>query len=139
MPEAHERSLEVEALSKAYAGRPAVAGVAFAWAAGEVLALLGPSGGGKSTLRSLIAGLEMPEAGDVRWEGQSLLPVPTHRRGFGLMFQDYALFPHKDVADNVGFGLKMQGKPRAEIAAGVQWALQLVGLAGFERRDVNSL
>jgi ABC-type Fe3+/spermidine/putrescine transport system ATPase subunit len=135
----HKRSLEVASLSKSYSGRPALAGVSFALARGEVLALLGPSGGGKSTLLSLIAGLEMPEAGDVRWEGQSLLPVPTHRRGFGLMFQDYALFPHKDVADNVGFGLKMQGKPRAEIGAGVQWALQLVGLAGFERRDVNSL
>ena len=132
-------SLEVVSLSKTYAVRPAVAEVSFALATGEVLALLGPSGGGKSTLLSLIAGLETPDAGDVRWEGRSLLPVPTHRRGFGLMFQDYALFPHKDVAANIGFGLKMQGKPRAEIEAGVQWALQLVGLAGFERRDVNSL
>ena len=92
--------------------RAAVDGVSFTLAAGEVLALLGPSGSGKSTLLSLIAGLEAPDAGDVRWDGQSLLATPTHQRGFGLMFQDYALFPHKDVAANVGFGLRMQGKPR---------------------------
>jgi ABC-type Fe3+/spermidine/putrescine transport system ATPase subunit len=131
--------LEAVALSKSFGAHAAVDGVSFSMAAGEVLALLGPSGGGKSTLLSLIAGLEAPEAGDVRWEGESLLAVPSHRRGFGLMFQDYALFPHKNVAANVGFGLKMQGKPRAEIKAGVDWALGLVGLAGFERRDVNSL
>jgi ABC-type Fe3+/spermidine/putrescine transport system ATPase subunit len=131
--------LEVVAVTKAYAGRPAVDDVSFAVAEGEVLALLGPSGSGKSTLLGLIAGLDAPDAGDIRWAGRSLLGAPTHRRGFGLMFQDYALFPHKDVAENVGFGLRMQGQPPAEVAAGVRWALELVGLAGFERRDVNTL
>jgi ABC-type Fe3+/spermidine/putrescine transport system ATPase subunit len=131
--------LEVISVSKRFGAHPAVEGVSFTLAAGEVVALLGPSGGGKSTLLSLIAGLEAPDAGDIRWDGQSLLAVPTHRRGFGLMFQDYALFPHKDVRANVGFGLKMQGRARAEIEASVAWALDLVGLAGFERRDVNTL
>ena len=132
-------ALEVLSLSKSFGEHKAVDGVSFTLAGGEVLALLGPSGSGKSTLLSLIAGLETPDAGDIRWDGQSLLAVPTHRRGFGLMFQDYALFPHKDVSDNVGFGLKMQGQARAEIETGVKWALALVGLAGFERRDVNTL
>ncbi len=131
--------LEVVAISKAFGAHPAVDGVSFNVAEGEVLALLGPSGGGKSTLLNLIAGLETPDAGDVRWDGQSLLAVPTHQRGFGLMFQDYALFPHKDVAANVGFGLKMQNRSRAEIEAGVDWALGLVGLADFKRRDVATL
>ncbi len=131
--------LEVVSITKQFGEQKAVDGVSFTLAEGEVLALLGPSGSGKSTLLSLIAGLETPDAGDIRWDGQSLLSVPTHRRGFGLMFQDYALFPHKDVTANVGFGLKMHGQSRAEIETGVSWALGLVGLAGFGRRDVNTL
>src|SRR5450432_34631 len=102
--------LEAAALRKLFDGHPAVDEVSFTLAGGEVLALLGPSGSGKSTLLSLIAGLEAPDAGDVRWDGQSLLATPTHQRGFGLMFQDYALFPHKDVSANVGFGLRMRGQ-----------------------------
>ncbi len=131
--------LEIATLRKSFDGHAAVDGVSFRVAEGEVLALLGPSGSGKSTLLSLIAGLEAPDAGDICWDGQSLLGVPTHQRGFGLMFQDYALFPHKDVTANVGFGLKMQGRTRAEIESGTAWALGLVGLMGFERRDVNTL
>ncbi|MCC7362143.1 MAG: ABC transporter ATP-binding protein [Anaerolineales bacterium] len=132
-------ALEVVNVSKAFGGAPAVDGVSFTLAAGEVLALLGPSGSGKSTLLGLIAGLEAPDTGEVRWAGKSLADVPIHARGFGLMFQDYALFPHKDVAGNVGFGLRMRGQAPAAVAAGVRDALALVGLRGFERRDVNTL
>ncbi|MEP7359813.1 MAG: ABC transporter ATP-binding protein [Anaerolineales bacterium] len=131
--------LEVLGITRRFDHQAAVDDVSFTLAAGEVLALLGPSGSGKSTLLSLIAGLEAPDSGDVRWDGRSLLDVPTHQRGFGLMFQDYALFPHKDVAGNVGFGLRMQNQPPAEVAAGTRWALELVGLADFGRRDVNTL
>jgi ABC-type Fe3+/spermidine/putrescine transport system ATPase subunit len=132
-------TLEVNALTKSFGPTRAVDEVSFAVADGETLALLGPSGCGKSTLLALIAGLETPEAGDVRWQGNSLVQVPAHRRNFGLMFQDYLLFPHQTVAQNVGFGLKMQGQTKAKITAGVQEALHLVGMEGFENRDVNTL
>ncbi len=131
--------LEVRNLHKSFGPIRAVEGVSFAVEAGEVVALLGPSGSGKSTLLALIAGLETQDGGEVFWEGVSLAGVLPHRHGFGVMFQDYALFPHRNVAENVGFGLRMQGKSRAEIAAGVQQALELVGMAGFEARDVNTL
>src|SRR5258708_7608122 len=131
--------LEVVSLSKTSGARSAVDGVSFTLAEGEVLGLLGPSGSGKSTLLTLIAGLEAPDTGDLLWDGRSLLATPTHQRGFGLMFQDYALFPHKDVTANVGFGLRMHGQSRANIETGVKWALDLVGLTGFEHRDVNTL
>jgi ABC-type Fe3+/spermidine/putrescine transport system ATPase subunit len=131
--------LSVTSLTKSYGPTLALQDVSFSVEGGEVVALLGPSGSGKSTLLALIAGLEAPDAGDIRWDGQSVLAVPAHQRGFGLMFQDYALFPHKDVAANVAFGLKMQGKSAAEQRAAVAEALTLVGLQGFEKRDVNTL
>jgi len=132
-------ALEVHALTKSFGSTRAVDGVEFALEESEIFALLGPSGCGKSTLLTLIAGLETPEAGEVRWQGESLAGVPAHRRNFGLMFQDYLLFPHQNVARNVGFGLRMQSRTQAEIAAGVEEALRLVGMEGFENRDVNTL
>lgn len=108
-------------------------------APGEVLALLGPSGSGKSSLLRAVAGLEPVSAGTVRWDGEDLAGVPVHRRGFGLMFQDGQLFGHRDVARNVAFGLEMAHVPRAEQRARVTELLELVGLAGFERRAVATL
>ncbi|MBX9243981.1 ABC transporter ATP-binding protein [Actinotalea ferrariae] len=108
-------------------------------APGEVLALLGPSGSGKSSLLRAIAGLEPVSAGTIRWGGADLAGVPVHRRGFGLMFQDGQLFPHRDVARNVAFGLEMAGASRAERQARVRELLELVGLAGFDRREVTTL
>lgn len=131
--------LTLATLTKAFAGRQVLADVSFALPAGQCLAVLGASGSGKSTLLMLIAGLMAPDAGDVRWEGQSLLTTPPHLRNFGLMFQDYALFPHRNVAANVAFGLQMQHQPYAIAAARVQELLALVGLPGFEKRDVNTL
>lgn len=103
----------------------------------EIVAVLGPSGSGKSTLLRAIAGLVEPAAGDIRWDGRSIEDIPTHRRGFGLMFQGYALFPHMTVADNIGFGLKMGG--HANIPDEVEEALSWVGMDGFGPRQVESL
>ena len=108
-------------------------------ARGEIVCLLGPSGCGKTTLLRLIAGLEHPDSGEIRVRGESIIGTPPHRRNFGLMFQEYALFPHKDVFDNVAFGLRMAGMGREAIDRRVGQVLDLVGLTGFERRDVNQL
>lgn len=104
--------LELIDVTKTYESQPLLRGISFSVARGETVCLLGASGSGKSTILRIIAGLEEPEAGEVRWEGQSLAGVPAHQRRFGLMFQDYALFPHLSVFENVAFGLRMLGKER---------------------------
>jgi ABC-type Fe3+/spermidine/putrescine transport system ATPase subunit len=131
--------IEIDSISKAYDGKPVLRGVSLAAEAGTVTALLGPSGCGKTTLLRVIAGLERADAGAVRVEGEVIDAVPPHQRGFGMMFQDYALFPHLDVAGNVVFGLQMQGRPPAEARARVAELLELVGLRGYERRRVYEL
>ena len=106
---------------------------------GEVVALTGPSGSGKSTLLRVIAGLEVPDAGRVTWDGVDLERTPPHRRGFGFVFQDEQLFPHLDVAGNIAFGLRMAGADRATRSARVAELLDLMGLAGFGGRSVAEL
>ncbi len=105
----------------------------------EVVCVLGPSGSGKSTLLRATAGLERPSAGIVRWDGDDLAGVAPHRRHFGLMFQDHALFPHRDVLGNVAFGLRMQRRSKAAVDAGARAAIERVGLGGFEHRRVREL
>jgi len=117
----------------------AVDGVDASVADGEVLALLGPSGSGKTTLLRAVAGLQDLDHGSILWNGEDLSPVPAHRRGFGLVFQDFALFPHLDVGHNVGFGLKMQGIDPAERRTQASAALAQVELGGYERRKVATL
>jgi len=131
--------IEVHNISKSFEGMRVLYDVSFGVEKGDILCLLGPSGCGKTTLLRIIAGLEMPDAGRVLCEGQDTVGVPIHRRRFGLMFQDFALFPHKDVFGNVAFGLRMQGPPPGQVRARVAEMLELVGLAGFETRDVNEL
>ena len=106
---------------------------------GEIVAILGASGSGKSTLLRVIAGLLAPERGTVSWDRDDLARVPPHLRHFGLMFQDNQLFPHRDVGQNVAFGLRMQHTPKAAIAARVAELLGLVGLDGYDRRRVATL
>ncbi|HMN62562.1 MAG TPA: ABC transporter ATP-binding protein [Anaerolinea sp.] len=131
--------LEVRNVTKTYEDKPLLRGISFSLAAGETLCLLGPSGSGKSTLLRIIAGIEPLETGQVLWEGRDLAGVPVHKRGFGLMFQDYALFPHLNVRENVAFGLRMQNLPRAEIAVRVNAALEQVNLLGLAHRRVTDL
>jgi len=120
-------------------GVRAVDGVSIDVEAGEVVALLGPSGCGKTTLLRAVAGLVAPSAGRVSLDGVDLAGVPTHRRGIGLMFQDYALFPHHTVGGNVEFGLRMQGRARRDRAGRVDEVLELVGLPGYADRAIGSL
>jgi ABC-type Fe3+/spermidine/putrescine transport system ATPase subunit len=129
-------SLEIRALHKTYSDTRALDGVSLSVARGEIVALLGPSGCGKSTLLHLIAGLDAPDRGDILWDGASLAVTPPHRRGFGLMFQDYALFPHLTVAKNITFGQQFQ--PAADLPTLAE-LLQLTGLPGMESRDVATL
>ncbi len=132
--------LEVRDVAKSFVpGTNAVDGVSFDLAAGDILCLLGPSGCGKTTLLRLIAGLETPDRGTVRFDGRDLAGVPPHARDFGMMFQDFALFPHRNVFDNVAFGLRMHRRPAAEIATRVEAMLATVDLAGFDRREIGQL
>ena len=117
----------------------AVDGVDVSVTDGEVLSLLGPSGSGKTTLLRAVAGLQNLDHGSVWWDGEDLSPVPSHKRGFGLVFQDFALFPHLDVGRNVEFGLKMQGIEPAERRDRSSAALEQVELTGYERRKVATL
>jgi thiamine transport system ATP-binding protein len=131
--------LAVTELTVRYGALAAVSDVDLSVADGEVLALLGPSGCGKSTLLRAVAGLEPPAGGVVRWDDTDLADVPVHHRGFGLVFQDGQLFPQRDVAGNVAFGLRMRHVPAAQRRTRVAELLELVGLAGYERRRVTEL
>ena len=129
--------LSVRGLAVTYGDLRAVDGVDLEVAAGEVVALLGASGSGKSSLLRAVAGLEDVTAGEVAWAGRSMVRVPVHKRGFGLMFQDGQLFEHRDVGSNIAYGLT--GLPRAQRGERVREMLELVGLPGFERRRVTTL
>ncbi len=131
--------LELNNIHKSYEDQPLLRGISFTVASGETVCLLGPSGSGKSTLLRIIAGLETSEQGQVCWDGEDLAAVPVHRRGFGLVFQDYALFPHLSVAENVAFGLKMQNRTGADIDRHVANILEMVNLTGFGDRRVTDL
>jgi spermidine/putrescine transport system ATP-binding protein len=131
--------LELRSIHKSYDGQPLLRGISFVVHPHETVCLLGPSGSGKSTLLQIIAGLEGPELGQVLWQRHDLASTPPHRRDFGLVFQDYALFPHLNVYDNVAFGLRMKNWSLLDIGNRVAEVLQLVDLAGFEARSVIEL
>ena len=117
----------------------ALDGVDLEVATGEVVAILGPSGCGKSTLLRAVAGLQPLDSGEVHWDGEDLAGLPVHRRDFGLMFQEHALFSHRDVAANVAFGLRMQKMGAAGRRRRVREVLGLVGLAGYQERTIATL
>jgi len=131
--------LAVEGARVRFGDNAVVDGVDLTVAASETVAILGPSGCGKTSLLRAIAGLEPLADGRITWEGADLAGVPTHRRRFGLMFQEYALFPHRDVRGNVDFGLRMAGVDRASRTRRVDEVLELVGLAALRDRRVAGL
>ena len=131
--------LRVEHASVRFGDKSALDDVSLEVGDREVVTVLGPSGSGKTTLLRAVAGLQRLDAGRIVLDGRDLASVPAHRRGIGLVFQDHALFHHRDVAGNVAFGPRMQGKPAGEIDARVRELLDLVGLAGFEHRSVATL
>ncbi|HNZ14518.1 MAG TPA: ABC transporter ATP-binding protein [Anaerolineaceae bacterium] len=131
--------LSVRDIYKTYEGAPLLNGLSFDLAQGEIIALLGTSGSGKSTLLRIIAGLEEAESGAVYWDGVDLAQTPAHQRGFGLMFQDYALFPHRNVYENIAFGLRMQKRPEAEIEKIVGERLKSIRMESFSKRPVTEL
>jgi ABC-type Fe3+/spermidine/putrescine transport system ATPase subunit len=132
--------LEIRAIEKRWSRDVLVGPITLDIARGEILALLGPSGSGKTTMLRLLAGFEAADAGRIVVAGEDVTAVPPARRRFGMVFQHYALFPHLDVGENVGFGLRGSGKGEAgRVEPKIAAALALVDLAGYERRKVHEL
>jgi putative spermidine/putrescine transport system ATP-binding protein len=134
-----EIKLRVQSLAKLYGPVIALDHVNLEVRKGELLTLLGPSGSGKTTLLQLICGLQDPTSGTVIIDGKDQTHAPVNKRDIGVVFQNYALFPHMSVAENVGFALKMRSLPKAEIAAKVAKALETVGLAHAAERSPAQL
>ncbi|MFA9270981.1 MAG: sulfate/molybdate ABC transporter ATP-binding protein, partial [Baekduiaceae bacterium] len=127
-------AIEVRNVSKAFGDFQALGDVSVVVPDGSLTALLGPSGGGKSTLLRVIAGLETADAGEVLFDGEPVTGVPPQHRDVGFVFQHYAAFKHMTVRDNVAFGLKIRKRPKDEIATRVDELLKLVHLDGFAGR-----
>jgi len=132
-------ALAVRGVSKSFRGQAAVRGVTLEVAPGELVTLLGPSGCGKTTLLRLVAGFERPDSGTLSISGHDVTAAPPHKRPVNTVFQHYALFPHRDVAGNVAFGLELRGLGPDEIERKVAQALSLVRLEGFGARAVSEL
>ncbi|MFM7272633.1 MAG: ABC transporter ATP-binding protein, partial [Gammaproteobacteria bacterium] len=131
--------IRIEALAKRFGATSAVEDITLEVQAGEVLVILGASGCGKTTLLRLLAGFERADSGRILIDGIDVTATPPYERPVNLMFQSYALFPHMDVASNVGYGLRKEGLPRAQIEERVREMLALVQLQGLERRRPEQL
>lgn len=131
--------LELKDISKNYEGRPLLKNISFILKEDETICLLGASGSGKSTLLRMIAGLESPDEGSILFNDMDLAQTPPHLRDFGLVFQDYGLFPHLNIFDNIAFGLRMKKYSQLEIKERVAILLEQVGLSGFANRSVIDL
>jgi ABC-type Fe3+/spermidine/putrescine transport system ATPase subunit len=131
--------LELRNVVKSYEGKPLLTDISFTVAEGETICLLGASGSGKSTILRMIAGLDFPESGAILINSLDLAQTPPHLRDFGLVFQDYGLFPHLNVFDNIAFGLRMRNISADEIKQCVFVLLEQVNLSGFDSRKVTDL
>jgi len=132
-------SIEVRAIRKSFDGQPVLRDVSLGVPEGELVALLGPSGCGKTTLLRIIAGLESPDAGEVRHRGEDVLNRTARERNVGVVFQHYALFRHMTVAENIAFALEVRHRPRREVASRVDELLALVQLEGLRHRYPRQL
>ena len=132
-------AIRVRAATKRYGPIVVLDDVSLDVAPGEFMTLLGPSGSGKTTLLNIIAGFVQPDRGALFIGEEEMTDTPPHRRGIGIVFQNYALFPHMSVAENVAFPLKARRVPRGDIGARVETALSLVKLAGFGERRIDQL
>lgn len=131
--------LSLQNISRNFGPTRAVADVSLDVAQGEFFGLLGPSGCGKTTTLRMIAGLEKPDSGSIRFQNADITNLPPERRGFGMVFQNYALFPHLNVFENVAFGLRARHASKAEMNERVRSALELVQLPGYEKRAIDEL
>lgn len=131
--------LSLIGISKTYGRNTVLSPLDVSFRVGEVTALLGPSGSGKTTLLNIIAGLTQPSTGSIIAGGRDITDAPVESRGVGYVFQSHALFPHLNVGDNVGFALRVKGMARQARSAKVSELLQLVDLAGFDRRPIDTL
>src|ERR1051326_8722620 len=131
--------LSLQNISRNFGTTRAVNDVSLDVAQGEFFGLLGPSGCGKTTTLRMIAGLEKPDAGAILFQDKDITDLPPERRGFGMVFQNYALFPHLNVFENVAFGLRARHAPKAETTDRVRSALELVQLPGYEKRAIDEL
>lgn len=131
--------VEVRGLNKRFGGFHAVKNVSFDIERGHLIGLLGPSGGGKTSILRMLAGLEKPDGGEIRFHGRVVNDIPPQERGIGFVFQNYALFKHMSVFDNIAFGLKVKKTPGDRVRERVMELVELTGLAGFERRYPHQL
>ncbi len=131
--------VEVTGVAKRYGAVAALDGVSLTFEDGEFFGLLGPSGSGKTTLLRMIAGFIEPDEGTIAFDGERVEQVPVHKRGIGMVFQSYALFPHMTVAQNIAFGLDVRATPRADVAHRVEELLDFVQLEGLGNRKPAAL
>lgn len=131
--------VELRNITHAFAGQVVLDSVSLEAADGEMLSILGPSGCGKTTLLRIVAGLLKPDSGEVLFDGKAITDVPPEKRGVGMVFQNYALFPNMTVAENISFGLMVRGMKRPEMDKRVAKLLELVGLSGYEKRRTEQL
>lgn len=131
--------VDLKHISKSFDGEMVLDDLNLTVPENSFVTLLGPSGCGKTTTLRILGGFTTPDSGEVIFDGQDITSLPPNRRQLNTVFQKYALFPHMSIAENIAFGLKIKGKSKAYIDDKIRYALKLVNLSGFEKRDVNSL